>query len=239
MRRSLIPSALTVKRVNQDHGVDRTQLFELNKIYLARDGEKLPEEKSCLVIVEEDGFYALKGTVTQLLVELGLGDAYLIKPHELSCFDAARSVLLEIDGRTAGFLGQISGKVQNDVDLRSAVCMCELDFDLLAELAQLDRSFSALPRYPAIDRDLAVVVDEDVPWGEIERCVWDSGIELVEHVQFFDVYRGDQVGPGRKSLAFSIRFRSPERTLTNDEVSTSIETVVRLVKDRFSAALRA
>jgi len=239
MRRLLLPSLLDVKRTNQDRGTARTEVFEIAKVYLHPERKPLPDEKTCLTLLEEDTFYDLKGTIEVLADRLGLADKLEMRPEQAPAFDPDLCVKLTIDGRLLGYMGRVAAQEIDARDLRNAPFACELDFDLLVGEAKLERRFNELPKFPAIDRDLAIVVDEAVQWGDVLACARESGGELLESVEFFDLYRGRQIPPGKKSLAFSLHYRSPQRTLRHEEVDSSLERVVAALRERVGATLRA
>jgi phenylalanyl-tRNA synthetase beta chain len=133
------------------------------------------------------------------------------------------------DGRELGWIGELHPSVAREWDLDGTVAAFELDADLIAELAPGPAPYRDVTSFPAVLQDIAVVVDEDVPAAEIERIVRGGAGELLDQVELFDVYRGEQVGEGRKSLALRLEFRSPERTLTDEDVAAargSIETAL-------------
>ena len=116
--------------------------------------------------------------------------------------------------------------------------MAYLDFDKLVKEAVLDRKYKPLPKYPAIMRDIAVVVDKDVLVGDLEKIIWQNSENLIEAVELFDIYEGDQIIKGKKSIAFSITYRSYERTLVDDEVNRIQDNIIMDLENKFDAKLR-
>ncbi|OHB90174.1 MAG: hypothetical protein A3D89_04430 [Planctomycetes bacterium RIFCSPHIGHO2_02_FULL_52_58] len=123
-------------------------------------------------------------------------------------------------------------------DLRDMPCLAEIDFDLLVEKADMTSTFQRLPLYPPIDRDIAIVVDEGVTWTEVESCVREAGAKFLEKVEFFDLYRGKQVPPGKKGIAFRVHFRAPDRTLTGEEADGARGVIVDGLAKRLGAVVR-
>lgn len=238
LRRVLLPSLLQVKRTNQDRGTPRTEIFEIARVYLEPERRPLPQEKTCLAILEENSFYELKGTVESLLERLGLDGRVQMEPARVSLLDPAATVRMVLNGELLGYLGRTAHEEAAAFDLRSAPWAAELDFDLLTREANLERSFRELPKFPASDRDLAVVIDGNVLWKDVLACVREAGGQWLEDVAFFDLYQGKQVPEGKKSLAFSIRFRSHERTLRSEEVDAAVERIVTALRERLRATLR-
>ncbi len=142
---------------------------------------------------------------------------------------------MELDGKTLGALGEVKSEVVEEYDLNTRPVMAELDFDAIVEGADLSTSFKKLPLYPPAVRDMAVVVDECVAWADIARCINESGLQYLERIEFFDLYRGKQVPAGKKSLAFKLCYRAPDRTLKGEEISE----MQKLVEERLGSELGA
>lgn len=238
MRRSLIPGMLEIKQVNQRHGVERIAIFEIANVFLPLLGQEIPEHRLCLSILEDEGFDRLKGAVELLLMRLGVADKCEFVSGGLDIFQEEERCRLLLDGKPLGYLGKLSAQVTAAYDLRTAPCLAELDFSLLIHEANLEKRFHKLPAFPPIIRHLAIVVDEAVTWRAVQQCVRQVGTELLTSIQFFDIYRGKQIPPGRKSLAFSLTFQSPTRTLTSKEVDEIQANIVAELARSLGAELR-
>jgi phenylalanyl-tRNA synthetase beta chain len=245
MRPLLLPGLLDAARHNAAHGRSELGLFESAHVYRPSgpltgahdDSGRVPRgavpahERHHLGALmtqavpatwrrpaEPADFFAAKGMLAGLLDSLGLewwvedGQRPFLHPGR------AASVIAGADERKLGWLGEIHPLVAREWDL-DQVAAFEIDADLLAELVPGDVAYRDIGAFPPVVQDIAVVVDEEVPAAEVEAAVATSGGELLERVEVFDVYRGDQVGEGRKSLALRLEFRSTERTLTDDEVA--------------------
>ncbi|HHT9155321.1 MAG TPA: phenylalanine--tRNA ligase subunit beta, partial [Candidatus Tripitaka sp. YC43] len=153
-------------------------------------------------------------------------------------FTRERSCKASLGGEPLAILGEVSGEIAKAYDLRDTPCLAEIDFDLLVEKADMTSTFQRLPLYPPIDRDIAIVVDEGVTWAEVESCVREAGGEFLEKVEFFDLYRGKQVPPGKKSVAFRIHFRTPDRTLTGEEADRAQGLIIESLSKALGAVLR-
>ena len=140
--------------------------------------------------------------------------------------------------RKLGWVGELHPLVARAWDLENAVAF-ELDLDLLAELAPGPAQFVPLSAFPPVIQDIAVVVPEDVPAGDVEVAIAEGGGDLLARLELFDVYRGEQVGAGRKSVAFSVVFQSPERTLSEEDAARLRASIVDALRDRYGAELRA
>lgn len=238
MRRSLLPGLLQIKRTNERQGARKCALFELSHVYLARQGEKLPEERLCLGLVSDGDLRDVKGAVETLLDRLGLLGQSKFLSSDLQFFDPSERARVELNGVPIGCLGRIGRETTAEFDLRTPCCVAEMDFSRIAASAVLDRKYVRLPSHPPVERDLAIIVDEGTTWAEIREAVEGAGVAFLKKIEFFDLYRGKPVPEGRKSLAFSLVFRSEDRTLIGEEVNKAVEDLISLLGRRFSAELR-
>ncbi|MFP4055560.1 MAG: phenylalanine--tRNA ligase subunit beta [Candidatus Brocadiia bacterium] len=239
LRQSLLPSLLEGKRTNQDQGSDSVRLFELGRVYLSRrGGHRLPEERHVLAALADEDFRHLKGAGQALLDQLGLGQQADFEPVSHPFLTPGVAGAWRLGQSTVGYVGEVEDEAVARFGLRTTPCACEFDLDALVAPAKLEGQFHDLPRYPAVARDLAIVVDEGVTWEQVLEAVRGAAGEHLERVDFGEVYRGEQVERGKKSLFFSLTFRAPDRTLTHEEVNTSQERVVAELADRLGASLR-
>jgi len=235
LRTTLLPALLAVKRANGAHGVLRTPLFEVSRVFLprpprtegtpARD-DALPIERNVLAVLEEEDLLRLKGAIESLAEALGLAGRLRFEPITEAFFAEGRGAQILLDGARVGVLGEVGPAACAQFDLTRAPFMAELDFERLVAAGTLDRTYTRLPTQPAAVRDLAVIVDEAVTWERIEGVVRALNIATLERIEFFDVFRGKQVPAGRKSIAFSLTFRAPDRTLTSDEVESARQACI-------------
>ena len=240
MRQSLIPSLLQAKRTNQNRGIAEVHFFELSRVYLRRpSGHRLPEEKHCIAALADDDFAHLKGSAEAILDQLGVAGRCTLEPVVHDFLTPGASACWRLGSTVIGYVGEIADEAAAGFGLRHSPCVCELDFDLLAAAASLQRRVRDLPRFPAVGRDLAIVVDEHVTWDQVCAGVRAAGADHLESIAFGEIYRGKQIEAGKKSIFFSIVFRAPDRTLTNDEVNASHDRVVASLAEQVGASLRA
>ena len=237
LRKSLIPSLLGVKRHNAYRNVPEVRLFEISRVFLPVKGEKLPQEKSCLGIYDDDGFRRLKGAIEFLFETFGV-DGVEEKACDLPVVDSAEAIRYEVNGRLLGYLGHVHPSVRGEFDITTSPAIGEFDLDLWDELAVFCKRYRKLPLFPSVVHDVAIVVDEKVLWRDVRNAVRQAGPEELVAITFFDEYRGKQVGKGQKSVAFSLTFRSEERTLTNQGVQSSVQGILGVLLSEFDARLR-
>ncbi|MCC6737494.1 MAG: phenylalanine--tRNA ligase subunit beta [Planctomycetia bacterium] len=237
MRQGLLPSLLDAVRMHEAYGEKGADLFEIAKVY-AKDPRGF-QERSILGVVSSRGFAALKGALENVLDRLGLLAHCSFRPAERGHLVPGRTASVSIDGREIGAIGEVSPALAAAHDVRTRPCAAELDWDALVAAAKLRRRFGEFPTLPAVQRDIAVVLDRQVAWADVEQAVRAAApAGLLESVQFFDLYEGKGIPPGRKSVAFSITLRAPDRTLTSEEADKAVQAVVAALSQKFQATLR-
>ena len=256
LRNSLLASLLALRRFNQDQRSGEARLFELGKVFLPR-AQGHPEECHVLGLLDDRGFQPLADAVLRIAEGLELDGAHLrlaavpANPPAFLQAGYACQVLRvrEMPGQeraedALGWLGVISAELQQAFDLRKPVAVCELDLAKLANLPSAPRRYSDPPAFPEIVRDIALVVDEAVTWGDIKSLArafsrHEPLRDRNEAPRFMSAYRGKQVGAGKKSVAFSLVYRAPDRTLTDDEVNAAHAKFQEAILAHFHATLRA
>ncbi len=226
LRTTLLPSLIAASAHNQAVGNERIGLFEIARIYLPVDSG-LPEERLQVAGVVEGGFARAKGIVEALHGALGIRETYERGDHPL--FHPGKSAQTQ-----AGPLGELHPEV-----LEGAWGAWELDLAALAAATEEPVQYEDVSTYPAVRQDLAFVVDEAVSAGDLVALAREAAGPELRSMRAFDVYRGEQIGPGRKSVAFSVEFQSPERTLADADAALLRERIVGALAERFGAELRA
>jgi len=226
LRTDLYASLLEPARRNADAGVDDVALFEVARIYRGSGGE-LPEEHWHVAGVADGGFAEAKWAVEQIYSALGLDPSYerTSEPF-LHPGKAARTA--------EGWVGELHPAV-----MEGSWGAFELDLDALADAAPEVVAFDPVSPYPELRQDLAFVVDEEVPAAEVLEAIREAAGELLRELEVFDEYRGEQIGEGKRSLAFRLAFGSPEGTLTDEDVAPVRASIVDALATRFGAVLRA
>ncbi len=238
LRQSIVPSLLSVRRHNEAHGTADAELFEIADVYLPRADRELPDQPARLALACGRDFRGIKGVVESLLARLHTDGKLEARPTAALLFAPGRAAELSLDGEHLGYLGEIAKTSLDELDLRGSCAAAELDLGVLVRRAVLVPQNHPLPPFPAVDRDLSLVVDQYLPWAELAAAVSASAGTMLEGVDFLDTFAGGNLPEGRHSLHFSLRFRHPERTLTGEEVERSVRSVVDACAARFQAVLR-
>jgi phenylalanyl-tRNA synthetase beta chain len=253
MRQSLLPGLLEVMAQNARLR-ERLWFFEVGPVYLPNGAADLPAEPRRLAMgiagriapaswrdVDpcRADFFDLKGVVEALLEGLHL-TAVAFEPATHPTFAPGRTARVLVESREVGVLGEIHPQVRTAFDLPGGpVCLTELDLDALLARVPLTYRVVPVPRFPPALQDIALVVDEGVPAADLTAVVRSAGGPLLYDVRLFDVYRGPQLPPGQKSLAYSLVFQATDRTLTDAEVEAEKRRIVGAVAKRLGARLRA
>ena len=231
MRTIELDGILTSLAGNYNHRNKNVRLYEFGNVYLPKELPltELPEERKRMVLgmYGDCDFFVLKGVLEEMFLKLGLSERVEFVPTKEKPFlHPGRQALVEIDGVYAGFIGQIHPEVCMNYDMKCEAYVAGLDLPVITGKATFDRKYSGVAKYPAVNRDLSLVMNKDVFVGQVEKVMKAKGGKLLESVTLFDVYEGAQVGPNKKSVAFSLVFRSQERSLEAAEVNKIVEKIL-------------
>ncbi|MEO8497481.1 MAG: phenylalanine--tRNA ligase subunit beta, partial [Planctomycetota bacterium] len=239
LRLSLIPSLLDVRRMNESVSNSVIELFETAKIYMPSN-EELPIEQRTLGISSGGGYGHLKGVVEALVTALNPACEVEVRETKQSLLDSSRSCELRVNGELLGLLGEVTPAALKSFKLRTPTTVAELSLDALGAIANLNPQHSPQSAFPAVSRDLNLIVDESLRWADLASTVRDSGGELLEELTYQDVYRDpERDGAGKKRLLFSITLRSSETTLTNEQADTIRDAIVAACGKQHAASLLA
>jgi len=249
MRPRLLYSLLVSTGNNIRHRNVDIKIFEIGRVYL-KDASDVsePEYAGFLVTGQTDGIYwkrkseesdlfEIKGVLAALVDFLGLG-AWLLVPTAVSGYDNSQSYEIRCGGQIIGHGGRVESNICRLFDIKQDCFAVELSLEKILEIQTNPSSFIPLPKYPASTRDIAVVVDNVVPVAQLLDKINEIGGNLVESVTLFDLFQGNPVPAGKKSVAFSIRYRAIEKTLEDKEVDLVHGKIVKQIEETFKARLR-
>lgn len=244
MRTTLIADALKVMATNLKHKNKNVKIFEIDKVYLPKELPltELPEERKKMVLAmsgDDADFYRLKEIVENIFeicrVEGGIDVVAGGEPY----FHPGRKALMMLGDKLVGQLGEIHPDVQENFGIPEKVYVAQMDMESLFEASGTKIRFAPLPKYPAIERDIAITVDKDAEAGTIRKAILKNGGKYIENVELFDVYEGEQLERGKKSLAYALTFRSATGTLTDENIAKDMKRILAKLEEDFGAALRS
>jgi phenylalanyl-tRNA synthetase beta chain len=251
LRNSLLVSMLSTACLNQDRRAGEVRIFECGKVFLPVKGQARPDERATLGVLDERGFAVLADAAQRLPEALELDGAKVEwepctesqVPTFLAADKACRVCLMRGAERVAvGWLGLVAPALAQTFDLKKAPAIFEIDLKTVSAVPVAPRRYVPLPTQPENARDIAMVVDEGVTWGEVEKFAAAHQEPLrdrAEAPRFLSAFRGKQLGAGKKSLAFSVVYRHAERSLTDEEVNAAHQRFVEVLLKQFKATLRA
>jgi len=241
MRTIPLPSMLDTLSRNYNNRNESAALYELATIYLPRGEEELPEERLVVTLgMYGPGvdFFTLKGVIEQLLSRIGVTGYDVIAIAEPYALHPGRAAALCIDGEEFAWFGEVSPTVQENYELGMRAYTATINFNVLLANSGSEVTYKPLPRYPAITRDLALVCPAEMPVLMLQKAIESGAGKLLEELKLFDVYTGSQIAEGKKSVAFSLVFRSAQGTLTDEEADAAVKRCMKAL-EKVGASLRA
>ncbi len=241
MRTTTIASMLEILSRNYNYRNAEARLFEAGKVFIPTEEGKLPNEPLKLTLGIYGGgadFYDIKGVCESLFARLHITGVKYAAVTDDPTFHPGRCAKISAGGKTLGKIGEIHPSVSARYGIETPVYVGELDFENMFLNVKSDVKFKELPKFPAVTRDIAMLVDKSVPVSEIEAVIIKSSGKTLESVELFDVYEGEQIPEGKKSVAYSAVYRAPDRSLTGEEVQKTFDKVVRSLEARINAQLR-
>ncbi len=252
MRTTLVPGLLHTARSNFHRQNLDLKLFELGRVFFPRGPEEQPEEVEFLGGVlsglrEEESwakarsecdFFDLKGILEGLFEGVGLSGVQFLGDSRIPFLHPGKACRIHLGEEDIGIMGEVNPGMGELLDVKEKVFLFELNFQEIVARMTERRAFTPLPRYPAVTRDLAVVVDEPVAAGDILQALWKSSEGWIKEIRLFDLYRGNPVPPGKKSLAFRLIYQKEDRTLTDREVNDFHQTLIQVLSREYKGILR-
>lgn len=252
LRTTLLPSLLEVAALNQRRKTGPANIFEVNRVYWPRELplRELPEMPRFLGVVlagtqgehswqekaRENDFYRLKGILEALADQLKIAGHFV--PADEPMYHPGRQAAFEVGRQNVAILGEVHPDVADAFGLTGRVYALELNLDLILPVVNLAPRYRPWPRFPGVERDLALLVPEDTPAATVTALLAAAGGEMLTSLKLFDLYTGEQVPAGYKSLAYSLVFQAADRTLTEREVEPLLAGIIRAAEERLGAKMR-
>ena len=241
MRTIALPSMLEILSRNNAYHNKAAKLYEVAKIYLPVEGQPLPEEPKMLLLGTygtRETFFTLKGELEAILTGLRVKKASYTAVKDNPSYHPGRCAAVSVDGVEVGVMGQVHPLVAKNYGMDTDVYCAEINFTELMNHLLPDATYTPLPKYPTVSRDLALVCEEGVTVAQVEQVITASAGKLLRDVKLFDIYRGVGIPEGKKSMAFSLELRADDRTLTDTDSEAVVTKVLAALKDTLDAVLR-
>ena len=237
LRQSVLPSLFGVIKTNHNVGNTPCRLFEIADTYIPAEAGKLPVEKTRLTITCDSDFRDIKGVVDGLLKIIAGDSTVKFEPCEINWAQACVKVI--VNNKQVGLVGMASQQVLDRFDFKhTTICGAELDLEQLLALRASSIKVKQLPKFPAIKRDLSLILNEDVVWADIESAVHKKAPAELEELQFVDIFRGKSIPQGKKSVTLSLWFRDADGTLTHEAVDRFQADILKSLTESIGAELR-
>ena len=233
MRTTAIPAMLETLSQNYNNKNDDVKLFEIAKEYIKSSDDELPEEKNRLTVGmygKNFTFFDIKGILEELLDKLSIYRYDVEASNEYPEYHGGRCAVVTIDDTVAGTIGEVHPTVRENYEIGTPVYMMSIDMRLLFEKMDSNHKYKNLPKYPSVTRDLCLICDKDIPVASLVKMVSKAAGQLLENVRLFDVYSGEQIEKGKKSVAFNLTLRSRESTLTDEQILSVINKIIRTLE---------
>ncbi len=251
MRTTLLGGLLKAVEHNFNHGTRNIRLFEIGKCFVNGIAEK-PDEIERLALVatgarnesdwmaasERIDFFDVKGAVEAICRNMGLPGLKFEAAGDISYLHPGRSALISLGGKEVGRLGQLHPRVAAHYKFKQSVFVAELDFETLLIADRVESRYRPLPKFPTIVRDLALLIDTNISFAEINRVIKEISISELVSVRLFDLYKGKDLPPDKHSIALSFCYRADDRTLTDEEVNAAHDRIVKTLVQVFAAEVR-
>ena len=248
LRRNIIAGILNAAKWNLNRNINDIKLFEIGPVY---HSEKLDRQEENHIVIclsgtrrdnWQDGvnpvdFYYLKGITDSLFKKLGVSN-YDIKPGQSGIFQAEQSAEIMIKGEPAGFLGKVEKGLLKKIDIDKDCFVCQINMDILVKHVELKKRFTALPKFPVVYRDISTLAKIETPLGDIVNMIKETAGDIIKEIKLFDVYKGEQIPKGHRSLIFRLTYQSFDKTLTDKEVEIIHSGIISALKEQLGVGTR-
>lgn len=253
MRTSLIPGLLMTAFENYNHKNMNLKLFEVGKTFYKKGEDSIPDEKIMLggligglrnseswnFSQEETDFYDIKGVVENIFQTLFIKGITFQSDNSIPYLHPGISSRILIDNRSVGFLGEVNPHVLDNFGISKKIFIFEIDFgEIIYYFNKKDRTAEHLPKFPPVYRDLALIVDKEVESKTMEDVIYGSKVRYLDELTVFDVYEGEPISAGKKSLAYRLKFQAPDKSLTDEEVNLLYEKILNHLSKKMRVELR-
>lgn len=246
MRPSTVPSMMKTLGINNAKKNEEVKLFDLSRRYrdIKQDVEKgeVPTEEKILTLGmygTSVDFYYLKGIIENLLETVGLAMYDIVKESSNKIYHPGRCANLKVGNDVFATFGEIHPIVSENFDIQKRVYVAEINMDKVAKYGRVNKKYTPIPKFPAVERDIAIVVDENIEVGQIEKIIKKKAKKMLETVELFDIFRNtEKLGENKKSVAYALKFRIAERTLTDEDINPLMKEILQELEKNVGAKIR-
>ena len=245
MRPSTIPSMMSTIVTNLNKKNKEAKLFDISRRYQNINGNvekgEVPQEDKILTIGmygENLDFYTLKGLTENILEQINVNKYDVAKEKENRSYHPGRCANFKVGNDIIATIGEVHPEVLENYDISRRVYLAELNITKVTKYARNNKKYVEIPKFPAVERDIAVIVNEQIEVGQIEKIITKKAKKLLESMNLFDIYRDEKIGHNKKSVAYALRFRDKNKTLQDEEINQVMENIIAELEKQLGAELR-
>ena len=243
MRPTTVPSMMQILANNANKKNQNVKLFDISRNYRNLNNEiekgEVPLQEDILTIgMYGDDFYTLKGLIENVLEKISVNRYDIEKETNNASYHPGRCANLKVGNDVIATIGEVHPEVLQNYDIEKRVYLAEVNVTKLVKYSRENKKYVEVPKFPAVERDIAMIVDEKVEVGQIEKIITKKGKKLLESVKLFDIYRDEKLGENKKSVAYSLIFRDKNKTLNDEEINNTMENIITELQKTLGAELR-
>ena len=245
MRPSTLPSMMQILSLNANKKNQEVKLFDISRNYKNVNGEvekgEVPLQENILTIGmygNDVDFYILKGLIENVLEASNINRFDIEKETNNGSYHPGRCANIKVGIDVIATIGEVHPEVLNNYDIEKRVYVAEVNITKLTKYSKSNKKYVEVPKFPAVERDIAIIVDEKVEVGQIEKIIIKKSKKWLEDAKLFDIYRSDKLGENKKSVAYSLIFRDKNKTLSDEEINLTMENIITELQKTLGAELR-
>ncbi len=245
MRPTTVPSMMQMLANNANKKNQNVKLFDISRNYKNINNEiengEVPLQENILTIGmygDDTDFYTLKGLVENILEAISVNRYDIEKETQNTSYHPGRCANLKVGIDTIATIGEVHPEVLANYDIEKRAYLAEINITKLVKYSRENKKYVEVPKFPAVERDIAMLVDEKIEVGQIEKIITKKGKKLLESIKLFDIYRNEKLGENKKSVAYSLIFRDKNKTLSDEEINQAMESIIEELQKTIGAELR-
>lgn len=231
MRTSILPNHLEIISRNLNNNCKELSTFEIGNVFIKGDFDEIEKRRLVVTSYGDVDFYSFKADFLTLMSRRGIRNIDFVARDDIELYHAGRCAEMFVDGESIGLMGEISYKTREEFSINKRVYTLEVDMDLINDLTNTQITYEKIIKFPAIYRDLSLVVDKDVTHSFIKSLILADTPEILEGIRLADIYTGEQIDEDKKSLTYEIIYRAKDRTLVDKEVNKIQENIIKILEE--------